>query len=373
MRLSVKTQDLKNALSQTLSIVDRKNPRAILTYVLFSAKKDGSIALEATDLEISNRIVCQAKVDEGGTFCVHPRNLFDLIREISHDTLHLETVQDHKLLKLTSDHIDISLLICSSEEFPPLSFGEGLDEFELNGDEILHFINKTSYAISHDETRLFLNGIFLQQKDSKLRAVATNGYTFALTESDSISASHENLDKGIIIPKKGVSELKKLAEQNSSSPIKISVNESFMFIKIEEKCLLSIRLIARDYPPYQTVIPSQTSYSMTISRLNLLNAIRRVKVLANERSNAIKFSLGQDELTVSANHPELGEASEKLQMSNFEGEAMDIGFNAKYMMDSLSVLGDDDVTFEFNNSMSPVVVKSIKNKEFLGMVMPLKL
>ena len=244
--------------------------------------------------------------------------------------------------------------------------------FKLKATDVLYFINKIAHAISTDETRIFLNGIFLQQTENKLRAVATNGYTFALIESDRLDSPSDELGKGIIIPRKGVGELKKLAEQDRDSTLEISVDESFMYVSSSDQYQISIRLIARDYPPYQTVIPSETSYSMTVSRDHLLDAIRRIKVLANEKSNAIKFSMDKEKLTVSANHPSLGEATEKIDV-DYTGKSINIGFNARYMMDSLSVLEDDDVTLEFNNELGPVIVKSQKLQEFLGIVMPLKL
>ena len=371
MQLSVQREHLSNALSKTLSIIDRRNSRTILTYCLFTVE-DGSIYLEATDTEVSSRVICKAEVTENGKFCLNPRNLFDLIRDMPNRPLSLKTTQENNLLKLTSEQIDITLLICSCEDFPTLSFTGGQEALELKGKDALYFINKISHAIGHDETRIFLNGIFLQQMDHKLRAVATNGYTFALIESDKFSSSHSALTKGIIIPKKGVAEFKKLAEQDSTVNLSISIDESFMYVSLEEHQQLSIRLIAREYPPYQSVIPANTAHSMTVSRENLLNAIRRVKVLANEKSNAVKLSVNQEKLTISAHHPLLGEATEKIDV-DYAGKCIDIGFNARYIIDSLSIFEDDDITFEFNNELSPVIVKSHKCQEFLGIVMPLKL
>ena len=371
MKLSVNVEIFRDALSKMLSVVDRKNPRGILTYVLLTAEKN-QIFLESTDLEISSKVSINADVLKSGTICVEPRNLFNLIKEMPHLPLYLNTEGNSNLLRLNCDQVNASLLICSPEEFPKLSFTGSGDEFELKGKEALYFINKIFHAIGYDESRVFLNGIFLQQKGKKLRAVATNGYTFALIESDKSLSTNEILNKGVIIPKKGVLELKRLAEQDESHSLHISINESFMYIRSGDRHQLAIRLIAKEYPPYQSVIPSKTSYSMTVSREHLMNAIKRVKVLANETSNAVKLSINEKKLTISANHPLLGEATEKID-ADYVGKHIDIGFNAHYMIDSLSVLEDEKVTLEFNNELSPVIVKSQKLKEFLGIVMPLKL
>lgn len=371
MKLSVQTEHLRSALFKILSVVDQRNSQAILTYCLLTAK-DNSLFFEATDLEVSNKVTCKAETQESGKLCVNPKNLFDLVKEMPNRPIYLEASPENNLLELTSEQITVSLLVCSCEEFPNLSFTSSEKEFKLKGKDILNFIIKTSHAIGHDETRIFLNGIFLQQTNHKLRAVATNGYTFALIDSKGLDTPHETLSKGIIIPKKGVAVLRKLIEQDIESSLNISVDESFMYVSSGDKDRLSIRLIARDYPPYQTVIPAQISYSMTVSKDHLLNAIKRVKVLANEKSNAIKFSIDQGKLTISASHPVFGEATEKLDV-DYTGKCIDIGFNARYIMDSLSVFGDDDITFEFNNELSPVVIKSQELQEFLGIVMPLKI
>ena len=334
--------------------------------------KDNSLYLEATDLEVSCKISYKAEVFESGKLCVNPKSLFDLFNGMPNRGIHLETSKGSHLLKMSSGKIEASLVTCSSEKFPPLSFTDSDEVFELKSKDILNFIAKTSHAIGHDETRIFLNGIFIQQSNGKLRAVATNGYTFALFDSKGPDSSYKTLSKGIIIPKKGVAELKKFAEQEKELNLNFSVDESFIYVSTSKKNRLSIRLISRDYPPYETVIPSKTLYSMTLSRDYLIDAIKRVKVLANEKSNAIKLSIDEDKLTISADHPVLGHATEKIDI-HYEGKCMDIGFNAKYIMDSLSVFEDGDITLEFNNNLSPVVIKSPKLPEFLAIVMPLKI
>lgn len=371
MQITVEAEKLRDGLSKVLSVIDKKNPRAILTFCMFSFSPNG-ITLEATDLEVSTRLTIDAECEETGRFCVNPKNLFDIAKEMPSGPLLLEINQEANLLKLKCQQIDISLMICSADEYPNLTFDSNASSFELSSEQVLDIIQKTYHAISYDETRLFLNGIFLQELNSKLRAVSTNGYSLALVEAGTIEKTSEVLEDGIIIPKKGVFELKKLAESFPTENIKLFVDESFMHINAMDKHFLSVRLIARDYPPYQTVIPNKTTYSMTVQKNNLVTAIKRVKLLANEKSNAIKLTMHNNELTISANHPTLGDACEKIDVE-YTGKDIEIGFNAKFIMDSLSVYDDGDVTFEFNNELSPFIIKSSQMSEFLGVVMPLKL
>lgn len=163
-----------------------------------------------------------------------------------------------------------------------------------------------------------------------------------------------------------------MAEQAADQTLNISINDSFLCASFNDQFQLSVRLVPRDYPPYQSVIPEATSATMIVSRKDLINTIKRVKVLSDEKSNSIKFSISENLLVVSANHPLLGEAKEKLDV-NYAGNYMNIGFNARYMVDSLSVLDSDEIIFEFTNELGAVLVKSSEYPEFLGIIMPLKL
>jgi DNA polymerase-3 subunit beta len=176
----------------------------------------------------------------------------------------------------------------------------------------------------------------------------------------------------VIIPRKGISELKKIAEAYPEEEISISLDYSFMFGNALNEYFLSIRLIAREYPKYQTVIPSKTINRFVIDRNSVLNAVKRIKILSNEKTNGVKFSIKNNELIISTNHPSLGEAVEILPIS-YENKPTEIGFNAKYLIESLSVLNETDISFEFNNELSPVVIKADDLPEFLGIIMPLKL
>jgi len=185
-------------------------------------------------------------------------------------------------------------------------------------------------------------------------------------------SENQSLLDGVIIPRKGISEIKKIADAFAESTLTVSLDESFLYLSANDEYFLSVRLIAREYPKYQTVIPSKTSYSMIVDKNALLNAVKRIKILSNEKTNGIKVGVSNGLLTVSANHPSLGHAKETVPVE-YEGEEMEIGFNAKYMIESLMVLDVDEVIYEFNNELSPVVVRSDAEPDFLGIIMPLKL
>jgi DNA polymerase III subunit beta len=368
MKLKIQSHVLRDAINKVLTVVDKKNSRPILTNCLIRTQGN-NIELIATDLEVSAKIILKGQVIEQGSFCINSKNIADILRELPSDELELNI--EGSSLSLNCKNIHYNLLIVGTEEFPQLNFQNQNSEFKLKTKQIAHIINKTSHAISTDETRLYLNGIYLQLIDSKLRAVAIDGHRLALVDTHEFIGNDKYLIDGVIIPRKGITELKKIAETFPEDEVVISMDDSFMFVSARNEYYLSIRLIAREYPKYQAVIPSKTANKFYIERNAVLNAVKRIKILSNEKTNGIKFYINPGELTISTNHPSLGQASEKLLIS-YEGKQVEIGFNAKYLIEGLSVFNETDITFEFNNELSPVVIKADDLPEFLGIIMPLK-
>ncbi|MCO4794545.1 MAG: DNA polymerase III subunit beta [Bacteriovoracaceae bacterium] len=371
MQIKVDTIQFRDALNKILTVVDKKNTRPILTYTQIEASPE-KLELTATDLEVSAKVVIDSLSDASGTFCVNAKNLFDILRELPEGEVLLEVNEDENNLKLNFGDIHYKLLIYNNEDFPHLVFSKVENEFLISSPKVMEIINKTAYAISNDETRLYLNGIFLQEIDSKLRAVATDGHRLSLIDSEITEPNIDTLVNGVIVPRKGVTELKKISEAFPDNDLKISMDDSFMYVSAEDRYYLSIRLIAREYPKYQAVIPNKTSFKMTADRDLFLDAVKRIKIMSNEKSNGVRMFIGNKELTLSANHPSLGDARETISV-NYDGDDMEIGFNAKYLMDSLAIFEEGDIEFEINNELTPIILKSDKVPNYLGIIMPLKL
>lgn len=371
MQVKVTTAELKDAINKILSVVDKKNTRLILNFIQVKAL-DKKLELTATDLEVSAKITIPTIVEKPGVFCVNAKNIFDIVKELPEKEISLTLEDKSNNLKLKCDAIEFNLLVYTSEEFPHLQFGTNANEFLLETFQILEIIHKTNHAISNDETRQFLSGIFLQEIEGKIRAVATDGFRLALVETEMSQHKIDALINGIIIPKKGVLELKKIAEAYPNQSLKISVDESYIYLNANDSYLLAIRLIAKEYLKYQAIIPKKTISFAEIDRNLFLNAVKRIKIMANERSNGVKILLKEGIMSISANHHALGDASEEIAIS-YSGRDFEIGFNAKFLIDILSIHGDEDVRMEFNNELSPVIIRSSKNQNFLCIVMPLKL
>lgn len=372
MHCLIDTESLRSALNKILTVLDKRPTRPILSYSLINVH-DGKFELTATDLEVSAKLTISANVEKPGSFCVNAKNLYDIVKELPTSEVSFEKVENQNTLNLNCGDIHYTLLVYNNDEFPHLNFSHIPSEFSIKSEILLDMINKTSHAVSNDETRLYLNGIFIQETDSKLRAVATDGHRLSLLDTDFTDGnkSSQNLKNGIIIPRKGVSELKKLAESSADEMLKVSVDDSFLYIN-GNNYSLSIRLIAREYPKYQAVIPTKTSFTLTANRGILFDAVRRIKIMSNEKSNGVRLKLLPDQITIMANHPSLGEAIETIAV-DYTGKEMEIGFNAKYLIDTLSTLEDGDISLEVNNELSPIIVKSAMTPNYLGIIMPLKL
>ncbi|MBT3234745.1 MAG: DNA polymerase III subunit beta [Bdellovibrionales bacterium] len=372
MQIRVSCEELKNIAGKILSVIDRKSTRPILTYALLTAK-DGKVQLEVTDLEISTRLLIRAQTTEEGSCCINAKNFYDILKELPNKDIDLIVDPNRNELLVNCENIHYSLLVTKKDDFPTLLFDSDGDKFSINTDDMLNIISKTSHAISNDDTRMFLNGIFLQQLDSKLRAVATDGFRLSLVDLElDESRSIVPLVDGVIIPKKGVYELKKMCESLPGETINLSLNSSFLYISGLEQYFLSIRLISRDYPQYQTVIPTKTSYKFSVERNVFLESIRRISIMSNEKTNGIKIKIGEDKMNITANHQSLGHAVEDLDI-NYRDKDINVGFNAKYLLETIQTFPDGDIDIELNNELSPIVIKSPNANNYLSIVMPLRL
>lgn len=371
MKIKLHTEDLKAALNKVLSVVDKRNSRPILTYTLIEATNE-QLNISATDLEVSAKVVVNAHVDNPGKFCVNAKNIFDILKELPGTEIELSLDDESNTLKLNCGDIHYTLLIYKADDFPHLVFNQEVNKFKLSSEQLTNIINKTSYAVLNDETRLYLNGIYLQEIDSKLRAVATDGHRLSLLETDLSESNNETLINGIIIPRKGIFEIKKVSETYPETDIELSVDDTFLYINAKDEYFLSVRLIAREYPKYQAVIPNKTTYTMTTDRNSFFDAIRRIKIMSNEKSNGVRLKLADQVMTLTANHPSLGEAMETMPV-DYNGKEMEIGFNAKYLIDTLHSFDEGEISLELNNELSPIIIKSNSLPNYLGIIMPLKL
>lgn len=371
MKLEVEIAKIREAVNSVLSVIDKRNSRPILTQALISAKNN-QLEISATDLEVSTKLMIDAKVEEEGTFCIKIKSLSDILRELPDGNVVFEIKSNTNILSLKKDEIDFNLVIFEPDDFPQLVFENSKNIFSITAGRLKQILNKTSYAISTDENRLFLNGLFIQNIDNILRAVATDGHRLSLIDTEMENVDKESLENGVIIPRKGILELKKIADRDNDTIVNMSLDDSFFYASVGNTHFLSVRLIAREYPKYQAVIPAKTVNKFSVNKKVFSDAVKRIRIMSNEKSNGVRIDLDTNEMVINSNHPTLGEAKEKIPV-DYTGKQLSMGFNARYLIETLSVIEDDDIVVEFNNEISPIVVKPDSSSDYFGIIMPLKL
>lgn len=372
MKFQINKEDFLKCVSATLNVAERKTTMPILSNILIKTEKDG-LSISATDLEVEIKLQCTATIDEEGSISIPARNLYEIVKELPEETLSFKTTENN-WSEIRSGKAKFKLMGMSSEEFPKIPEPKKLKTFKIGTDILKEMLRLTSYAISDDEMRYNLNGIYLEPlKDggskNKIRMVATDGHRLSMINREVKGADGVDLKKGVIIPKKGVQELKRMVEE-ADGDVEIGIEENICSAKSEDS-VMRMRLIVGEFPDYKQVIPKGKGKKLVVTRDALYRTLKRMALMAGGKSKCVKFVITGNKIEFSSSNPELGEANEDLQVE-FEGEKMEIGFNAKYFMDILSSVNTDRVILELENELSPGVIKLDKDKDYLNVIMPMR-
>jgi DNA polymerase-3 subunit beta len=374
MKLSIAKGELLKGLGRIQAIVEKRNSMPILANVLVEAEGDadsGSLRLSATDLEVGIRGSHPASVVTPGGLTVTAKKFFEIVRELADEDIQLESTAN-SYLDIRCQRSHFTLAGTSPEEYPTLPGFSPDRTVTLDANILAGMVERTMYAASLDETRYNLNGVYLEvQKDSrKLRMVATDGHRLAMVDRE-IETDLEGLASGVIIPRKGLAELKRLLDEDDSHEVELAF-EGNSGLARKGGVTLVMRLIEGEFPNYQQVIPKEVGHQITLPADRLTQALRRVVLLSSERSRAVKFALSSGQLEVSSNNPDLGDASDELDV-DFDGETITIGFNARYLLDALGSLHAKEVKIGLQNDLSPVQIVPANDEESLAVVMPMRL
>ena len=370
MKFKIPRSNFFKTLSHLQGIVDKKNSLPVLANILIEAK-DNQLILSSTDMDISiiEKINCDVSVD--GATTINSQILYDIVRKID-DNSEIEIISNNgKLLSLRSDGSRFSLACLPKEDYPLIDKeNSGIDIF-LNSKILFKLIDKTKFAISNEETRYFLNGLYFNvtNDDNKniVTLVGTDGHRLA-------KFSHEIKDQinqvsGVIIPKKTIYELSKLLSEIDID-VKISISSNKIVFVIGEIIFIS-KLIDGSFPDYKRVIPNDNTNVLRVSRDKLLSAVDRVSTIANEKSPVIKFKLLQNILNLNTINNESSTASEDLSI-NYEGDEIEIGFNSRYIMDIVNNLEDSEIAINLKDNTSPIIAKENSNANLVYVLMPMR-
>ena len=368
MNLTITKEQILAGLQAVQNVVGVRTTLPILSNVLLRAEGD-KLEFTATDLDVTVSRTVEAKVKKPGSSTVPVKKLFGIVRELNGNEIDLE-VDDKNIATIRSGSSFYKIHGLSADEFPPLPKFKENKKVKLPQETVKGMMRKTSFAISTDESRYVLNGIFLSLKDHKMTMVATDGRRLALVDEEV-----ENTEKSqgeFIVPAKAVSELNRLFQDKGDVEIKFSDNQA-AFTLTDDKgasVLVITKLIEGNYPNYRQVIPGEAKERVALVREEFLHALKRAEIMTSEKSNSVKLTFTKNRLEITANSPEVGEAKESLAI-NYKGKDMAIAFNPKYMIDPLNALEQDEVFIELIDELSPGVLKI--NGPFLYVVMPMRL
>lgn len=371
MKVTVEQAALLKALGHVHRVVERRNTIPILANVLLRAS-DRELHLKATDLDIDIVETIAADVERAGTTTVPAHVLYDIVRKLA-DGAQVSLEQDGQSgqVSLRSGRSRFSLQTLPETDFPDLAAGEMSHRFTISGGELRKLIEKTQFAISTEETRYYLNGIYLHTAESNgqpvLRAVATDGHRLALCETTAPAGAAGM--PGVIVPRKTVSELQKLLSDGDAS-VGFELSSVKMRVTVGPIVLTS-KLIDGTFPDYARVIPQRNDKFLTVERDEFARSVDRVSTISSERGRAVKFSLGDAKLTLSVHNPDAGQAIEELSV-DYEATPLEIGFNARYLLDIVGQLEGDTALLKLADPGSPTLIQDREGAPSLYVLMPMR-
>jgi DNA polymerase III subunit beta len=371
MKFKVSKEKLLEGLQVVQNVVSTRTTLPILSNVLVRATSS-SVGLVTTDLDMGVSCEVDADVVKGGVATLPERRLFAIIRELPASEVEVD-IDEKYTASIRCGSSFFKILGLSEEEFPPLPKVDAAKSLKIDQAVLRGMLKKTAYAMSGDETRYVLNGIFMSFKDDKLTMVATDGRRLALAEHD------VDLPRGtsteLILPSKAVGELQRLLAESGSVQISLMENQVAFQLQSDNKdsqrsILLVSKLVEGSFPNYRQVIPSETKERITLERETLLSALHRASILTSEKSSSVKLTFSKNTLSIAVSSPEVGESRETLAI-DFKGKEISVAFNPGFLMDPLRNLDADEVFLELTDELSPGVLKV--TEPFLYVVMPMRM
>ncbi len=359
------------SLGHVQSVVERRNTIPILSNVRMEAG-DGRLSLNATDMDLDIIDSAEAEISDPGAITTPAHTLYDIVRKLPEGSqVEFEYGGEESQLSLRSGRSRFSLACLPSEDFPVMAGGDLPHSFKLDAGDLRSLIDRTRSAISTEETRYYLNGVYMHaaQRDGVdvLRVVATDGHRLASVEVPLPDGAAGM--PGVIVPRKTVTELRKLIDETAED-VSISLSESKIQFSFETATLTS-KLIDGTFPDYERVIPSGNDKTMEIDRKLFAEAVDRVSAISTEKSRAVKLSLSNGSVVLSASSPDSGSATEELEVA-YEGEAMEIGFNSRYLLDITQQIEGDNAQMVLADAASPTILREVGDSSALYVLMPMR-
>lgn len=375
MELTVAKADLQKELQLCQGVVEKRSTIPILSNVLLKAADD-RLQIAATDLDVTILSSCAARITTPGGVTIEAKRLFDVVRSLPDEDVHLNLQENNSML-IESGTAKFRLLGLSAEDYPTLPTVNVTEAYSVSLDELKTMVAKVKFAITHEETRFQLNGALLKIQPQKMEMVATDGHRMALINFPKAGngKGRKGSDLTILIPRKALDEILRL-EGGEDGMVKFGVSENQLFFEAGDRRLMA-RMIDVNFPNYMEVISRDNDRHVMVDRERLLSTIRRISLVANERTRAVRFDFAPGKLTVSSTNPELGDARETVPI-DYAGNPFYVGLNAAYVTDFLSAVDTPQVSLDLKDENSQCIGKPANTADelpydYLYVVMPMRL
>jgi DNA polymerase-3 subunit beta len=371
MEIKVKRDSLFKSISKVQSIIEKRSNMPILSMILITAD-DKSVNISATDLEISMQQTIEADVLVSGSITISGRKLFEILKESKSQKIHLMEKENNWIF-ISDDKTRYNLACMPAEEYPVFVEPEDVAMVEMECSVLTEMINKTIYAVTLEEAGYKLSGVYTEkikdEEKSLLRMVSTDGHRLSMVDKSIANLDNLKIEKGVMIPKKGLMELNKLASEGEK--ISLGFKENNCVAK-NENSLIVIRLLESKFPDYREVISIELKHRISIKRNDLLDGMKKMMILSSESSRGVQITIENNNMELVSINPDLGDAKDNLKV-DFSGDRIELGFNSKYFVDALQAMESEDITIGFFDNSSPCMIKGDNDKGFLGLIMPMRI
>jgi DNA polymerase-3 subunit beta len=370
---SINREEFLKGLSRVQNIVERKNTVPILSNVLIDGTGD-KLKMLATDMEVGISGFVEASVKSQGSVTLSARKLFEIVKELPAESSVTVQVKEDNASEITCGNSSFELKGLPADDYPNLPTYEEGNFLTLNAENFKDMIKKTIYAASTDETRYNLTGVLFEmeeQEDGKgiLRLVATDGHRMAKVEK----GAEGNIRPGesVVIPRKSLNEVRKLLEEGDDEMVEVDFQKQHGVFR-KDSIVLTTRLIDMSFPNWKQVVPEERVFVAEADRESMIHAIRRVSLLSSERSRAIKFAFTGGKVTIHINNPDLGTATETVPVT-YDGDDVEVTFNARYMLDTLTSMNVETVELGLKDELSPCVISQKGQEDYISVIMPMRI
>jgi DNA polymerase-3 subunit beta len=367
MEIKIQKEAFLKGLHLAQSIADRKSTMPVLANAFIRSEGKETILCAATDLRVT--VVAEVKADvlHEGDLSIGAKHLYEIIRNLPGEEVHFKKTQNN-WAEIKAGNAQYRVVGMSGKDFPRLPDHQAVTFHEVDAATLSDMTRKTVFSVSNDETRRHLNGIYIEWQGETMRMVSTDGHRLSKVECE-VGKGLEMAD-GIIMPRKGVMEMRRLLE-GVEGTCDVGMEEGNLFVRANDVCL-TIKLVDAQFPPYDQVIPKESEKQVKVDRMLFLDSLKRMAIMSSDRNGGIRLELKSKQLRITSDNPDLGEAQEDLDVE-YGGDELTIGFNARYFIDLLNEMNDDHVVLEFNGELDPGLVRPLEDQGYLGVVMPLRI